>query len=86
MYPDSAGIVIKRVRLDGTASLPIPATAGAPIWKSWVRIKYMKTYAYGFGPWAASAETDLTFGLTTPHTRKRLMKLVHRCSPQDHCR
>ena len=40
MYPNGVGIMLKRVRLDGTGGAPIPATAGAPIWKSWVLVKY----------------------------------------------
>ena len=39
MYPNSAGIMLRRFLLDGTGGATVPATAGAPIWKSWVLIK-----------------------------------------------
>ena len=67
MYLNSADIVLRRVRLDGTDGAPIPATAGAPTWKQWVLMKsYSKQKRM---VWAGSGETDLPFGLTTPPTQ-----------------
>ena len=38
-YPNGAGIVLRRVRLNDTDGAPIFATAGATIWKSWELMK-----------------------------------------------